>query len=427
MNQPTLGIPVTPAVEGGSASTGGGVKKGPKLDAVSARLQNLRVIGKLYNQRGDNLIRKGGKEREMDFLKYDEAAWFFYRSSLAFRQCGRWRDAGDNLLRCGWSYSRLKQTHMQMVGAAMYCEAGDTFLKVDVSESIEAFKAASKLYADSGNLHLAGVLEKRIAHFHQADKFWEEAATHFLRAGRFMASEVHRDQSDQCFENAAHCYMELGEQLEDAAFIYETLADSCVRTNLRRFQARDYLFKAALCLIGTEMPEIEVDEDKEDDKEELGLAIIDATEEKYNIIVYKVYEFEMIDTLWRVSKEATFLRAILKARMEWDEDTFADHVYWWNQVYPFDKLALKMLRTVRDELREEIERRQEKAARDAKTAEKVERRRKRLEEKANEMAKVGIRIDEEDVADELDKEEVRVVRGEGGGACLLLFGCRPRG
>ena len=142
-------------------------KKKPGLDAVSARLQNLRVLGKLYNQRGDLLIRKGGKDREMDFLKYDEAAWFFYRSSLAYRQCGRWHEAGDNLLRAGWSYSRLKITHMQLVGAAIYCEAGDTFLKVDISESIEAYKAASKLYADANNLHVAGILEKRIAHLHQ--------------------------------------------------------------------------------------------------------------------------------------------------------------------------------------------------------------------------------------------------------------------
>jgi hypothetical protein len=75
---------------------------------------------------------------------------------------------------------------------------------------------------------------------------------------------------------------------QDASFIYETLAESCVRTNLRRFEARDYLFRAALCLMGAEMPEPELDEDKEDDEEELGYAIIAASEEKYHNIVWKV-------------------------------------------------------------------------------------------------------------------------------------------
>ena len=78
-------------------------------------------------------------------------------------------------------------------------------------------------------------------------------------------------------------------------------------------------------------------------------------------------------------------------------------------MYPLDTLALKMLNVIREELRDEIERREEKAVRDAQIAAKAERRQKRLDEKAKEMAKVGVRIDEEDVADELDKEEVRVV------------------
>ena len=68
-----------------------------------------------------------------------------------------------------------------------------------------------------------------------------------------------------------------------------------------------------------------------------------------------------------------------------------------------------MLNVIREELRDEIERREEKTVRDAQVAAKAERRQKRLDEKAKEMAKVGVRIDEEDVADELDKEEVRAV------------------
>ena len=79
-------------------------------------------------------------------------------------------------------------------------------------------------------------------------------------------------------------------------------------------------------------------------------------------------------------------------------------------MYPLDTLALKMLNVIREELRDEIERREEKAVRDAQIAAKAERRQKRLDEKAKEMAKVGVRIDEEDVADELDKEEVRIVK-----------------
>jgi hypothetical protein len=77
-----------------------------KLDAVSVRLLHHRKCGKAFYFRGDTLIRKGG--REMEFLKYEEAASFFYKSYLSYKACARWREAGESLMRAAWCFERLR-------------------------------------------------------------------------------------------------------------------------------------------------------------------------------------------------------------------------------------------------------------------------------------------------------------------------------
>ena len=82
------------------------MNQGGSVDAVSARLLYHKKCGKLFYLKGDGIIRKSS--REMEFLKYEEAANFFYKSNLAYKACGRWREAGDSLKRVAWCYERLK-------------------------------------------------------------------------------------------------------------------------------------------------------------------------------------------------------------------------------------------------------------------------------------------------------------------------------
>lgn len=276
------------------------------VDAVSARLLYHRKCGKVFYLKGDGIIRKSGKE--MEFLKYEEAANFFYKSSLSYKSCSRWREAGDSLLRGAWCYERLKAN---LIAAATYCEAAETFLKTDKTEAIEAYKTASKLYSNNKKRDIAGTLERKVALLHYSDKNWEEAATHFSKAGMLLEGEAYRNQSDSCFEKTAECYVLNGIELDEASRIYEAIAESCVRSNLRRFNARDYLLKAILCLFGEQMPDIEADDDDDDDDEAVFKDVNENSDTKYNSIEWKVYEYEMTDYLWKCSKEALFLKVLI--------------------------------------------------------------------------------------------------------------------
>ena len=80
-------------------------------------------------------------------------------------------------------------------------------------------------------------------------KHYEDAAVHFRKAANFLAGDNLLDQSDFCVEKNAECLIHIGEY-EEASKQYELIARSCVCSNLRRFNARDYLLKALICYFG---------------------------------------------------------------------------------------------------------------------------------------------------------------------------------
>ena len=260
-------------------------QKTGSVDAVSARLLYHKKSGKLLYSRGDATIRMSG--RDMDFLKYEEAANLFYKSSIAYKACGRWQEAGDSLKRVAWCYERLKA---YLTAAAIYCEAAETAIKTDKTEAIELYKAASALYVNANYPDIAGCLERKMAMLHFWDGAWEDAAACFSTAAQLLVGEVNRVQSDFCLEKKAECYVLLGKNHEEASSIYESIAESCVRSNLRRFNARDYLLKAILCLIGTPISSIRDNDDDSSAASQHESQVL--SEEKYNAIEWKVHEYE---------------------------------------------------------------------------------------------------------------------------------------
>jgi hypothetical protein len=367
-----------------------------KLDAVTVRLLFHKRHGRIYFEKAEKALLKRGKD--MDFVRFEDAANYFFKSSISYMACTRWREAGESLIRCAQMRSRLK---MKGAAAAMYTQAAESFLKADKDAALEAFISSISIYVDLGKFEIAGVLERKVAHIHYLNKHWEEAAEHFQRAGNYLTGEVWRDQSDLCYERQAQCYIEQSDYFEEASMIYEKIAGSCVRTNLRRFHARDYLFRAILCLAAAPLPTPQAEEDSD----ELDQETAENAEEKYSAVIWKVREFEAIDFMWKTSKEALFLLNIMYARLDLDEDELADHLYYWNNIRPLDRICLKLLTVVKDEIRGELMRQADKKKRSIAGADKAKRRRARFERKRLMMEKLGVEINEEDIEDELDQED----------------------
>lgn len=190
--------------------------------------------------------KKNRKKKEAGIHHIDSLAHKYYQDSIKLRIRGLWRDAGDRLVKCAEIYVRSK---LLLEAATIYTEAAESFIKVDKSEALNAYRLSIKLYCDVGRFDIGGKLERKVAYLHLYAKHYDDAAIHFRKAANFLAGDNLLDQSDFCLEKNAECLIELG-QYEEASKLFEMVAKSCVNSNLRRFNTRDYLLKAVLCLFG---------------------------------------------------------------------------------------------------------------------------------------------------------------------------------
>mmetsp|Transcript_24628 Transcript_24628/g.41061 ORF Transcript_24628/g.41061 Transcript_24628/m.41061 type:complete len:556 (+) Transcript_24628:71-1738(+) len=180
----------------------------------------------------------------------DIVAAKLYHQSVELRIKGAWRDAGDRLIKIAEIHSHLK---MFTEAACYYTEAAESYLRVDKGEALNAFQKSIKVYCDIGRFDIGGKLEQQVAYLNLYAQHWEDAAIHFRKAANFLAGDKLLDQSDLCMEKAAECFVRIG-SFHEASDLYMTIAKSCVNSNLRRFNARDYLLMTILCHLGVPEP-----------------------------------------------------------------------------------------------------------------------------------------------------------------------------
>ena len=356
------------------------------------------------------------------FMRYDEAIYFYLRAAVAYKACSKWRYAADILVKLAGVYAKLKNIAET---AAIFTDAAETYAKVDKNESIMSYQKALAYYCDLGRFDVAGRLERKIAYTHFISKHWHEAALHYKNAGNFLSGEMLLDQSDYCFEKCAQCYIMVG-RLAEAKSMFEMIAASCVHTNLRRFHARDYLMKATFCEIAKplEIPDVEPDplagKVMVFNDRPIMNAINAGSEAKYGAVLELMDQYDKIDCMWRNSKEKQFIKNMIQIRLKWDEHAFADHVYYYNSVRALDMRTLICLKSISEELSDEVDRREQRLLRENSYKERITRRaeRKEAQKKLNyEMGVAGPVVIEDD--DE-DKRLLAIVTGES------FFGENPK-
>lgn len=371
-------------------------QSGSKIDAATARFESNKKRGKKFYQKGLETLERNFKLAE--FLKFDDAANFFYRSSISYKICGRWRLAGDSLVKCAEMH-RDSKPPMIFEAAVLYTEASEVFAKTDKTESIKCTRLAIMLYCDLARFDIAGRLERKVARVSHQLRHWEEAAAHYRKAANFLAGDQLLDQSDDCIELAAECYVEL-EQFEKASEMYIILAESSQKSNLRRFNSIPFLLMSVLCHIA--MPADPAD--KEGDGEMIGgFSQIKTGLKKYAAIKQIIKDTQKYDFMWNNSKEAKFLNNIIEARLEYKQHDLADHLYWWNNMKPYTKIQVHLLRTIHLEVQNELDRRTEERHQEQLRLERAKKRKERLAAKKKLMAEMGF-TGEVKLDDDLDSE-----------------------
>lgn len=205
--------------------------------SVSVQFQRKLMQGILFQKK---------KQALASLYTGDSVAFRFYLESIQLRIHGKWREAGDKLVKCADFYASLK---MFLETATIYSEAAECYIKVDKSEALLSLRKSIKAYCDIGRFDIAGKIERRIAFMHYRILHWDDALLHFKKASDFFSGDRDLEQSDRCLDKAAECAIQIG-NFDEARMIYENIAKSYINTNLRRFQAPQKLMKAIFCMFG---------------------------------------------------------------------------------------------------------------------------------------------------------------------------------
>lgn len=344
--------------------------EGNTVDAVTFRIKKNRRDGAIFRERAETAL--GRRHKLTSFLRNEEAMLFYYRSSFCFQLCGRWQDAGDSLICCA---KLLKRQGLHGQAGAVYTEAAENYMRSDLEEASRTYALSVSAYADEGRFDIAGKIEYLIGNIQFHNKHWEDAITHYKRASNYLQGEQLLDINDVCIEKTAQCYLELSDYAS-AFDMYLACARNSVKSNLKRFNAKAYLLKCIFCLFA--QPEHEGE-----------------YEAKYHFILEQSAAMEQVDFLWRTSKESLFVVNIVDACLNADLDAFADHVYYWNNVKPLDKLSIRLLKVPKDDILMEIQRLREFEAKEIEDRIAEERRIEEEKKRKEELRVLGIK--EEDV------------------------------
>lgn len=63
------------------------------LDAVTSRLKNNKLQGKILYEKGQFLLLN--KPKVVPHRRFEDAAHYFYNAHLSYRACSKWRHAGN--------------------------------------------------------------------------------------------------------------------------------------------------------------------------------------------------------------------------------------------------------------------------------------------------------------------------------------------
>ncbi len=83
----------------------------------------------------------------------DAAATRLYKESVALRIKGKWRDAGDKIVKCAEMHIILR---MSLEAATLYTEAAECYIKIDKGEALNTYRLSIKIYCDIGRFDIAG-------------------------------------------------------------------------------------------------------------------------------------------------------------------------------------------------------------------------------------------------------------------------------
>lgn len=189
-------------------------------------------------------FRGGGRREEM----LEDASEAYVHAGNLFKAQEQWRRAADSFIKA----AELDETHQDRTmadeGARKRVQAASCLRKIDADAAIAEYERAIEVYTRAGRFSIAATYVKDIGEVLEQRQRWSEAAERFQDAARRYAAEDSPAIASGLRQRAAVALGWAG-QYGPCSKLYLELADECASDALRRFNQRDYAFRALLCCL----------------------------------------------------------------------------------------------------------------------------------------------------------------------------------
>ncbi|CAH1994569.1 unnamed protein product [Acanthoscelides obtectus] len=188
-----------------------------------------------------NLFTKSSERIEESIEYYMRAANLF-KMSKNWSQAGHaFEDAADQCLR----------NNNEAEAAINYVEAAVCFKKCDMVKAIDLYTKAIELYQEKGKFLMAAKIHQNIAELMEDDYDLNEAIQHYEKAADLFKQECNFSSANKCLVKVAE-YAALEKDYDKALNIFQEIACFDLASSLMKYSAKQYLFRAAICLLCTD-------------------------------------------------------------------------------------------------------------------------------------------------------------------------------
>jgi len=300
-----------------------------RLSYSSTKLFHQSVA--MADNSGEELVKKAEARLKKWSLfggnKEEEALELYSKAAAQFKLTKQWKEAGDTYLKMA-ELSEKTKNETDAIGH--YGSAAKAYQNVDSKEAIKVFRLCVKLHMAADRFTTAARDWKEIAKMEEKEDRNKEAAEAWEQAARCHEAENGKAAAIQCWVAVARISATMADYRR-AIELYEKAATQSLETDLGRWSAAEYLYKAALCRF--------VLESKTGECKETAEAL-----EKY-VDMHPAFEN---------AREYKFLKSIVDAFAKDDVDKFTDVVFKFDSVLKLDPWTSKLLLKIKEVLKEGV-------------------------------------------------------------------------
>jgi len=266
-----------------------------------------------------------------------------YEMELAQKELGRWftskrtkqANAAGHYLSAANKYKTAKQHKKSARAFEMHAQAlenlGDSMFRICDSYKnaavqlklakdpacMDMYDRAVNVLCDQGKHSQAAKMCKEMGELAATAKEYEDALMHYEKAMDLYQADDYKVQARRCLEQLAELHVRKDPpDFSNSADLFEQLGKESLQTKLTRSRARQFFFKAAICVIAA------------------GDAVL--AREKGDL-------FLRLDPSLGTGREGKLMQTLIKALEDFDVTTYSQSVRDYNDIYEFDPWHVKVL------------------------------------------------------------------------------------